>query len=271
MPELPEVETTARGIRPHVVGKKITAVIVRDARLRWPVPKDLPHHLIGTRIEAVERRAKYLLLRTPSGTLLIHLGMSGNLRILPATTPAQTHDHIDIVFADHTCLRLHDPRRFGAMLWCDGDPRTHKLLRSLGPEPLDAVFDAEHLFRATRKRKVAIKQFVMNQNIVVGVGNIYASEALFLAAINPRRAAGKVTHDQCTRLVAEIKNVLTYAITQGGTTLRDYVGSHGDSGYFQLKLNVYGKAGEPCPRCGLPIKPIRQGQRSTFYCGRCQK
>ena len=271
MPELPEVETTARGIRPHVVGKKITAVLVRDARLRWPVPKNLPQHLVGNMIEQVERRAKYLLLRTHSGTLLIHLGMSGNLRILPANTPAQLHDHVDVVFADHTCLRLRDPRRFGAMLWCDGDPQTHKLLRTLGPEPLGDGFDGDYLFRATRKRKVAIKQFLMNQNIVVGVGNIYASEALFLAGINPRRAAGKVTKEQSARLVAEIKNVLNYAITQGGTTLRDYVGSNGDSGYFQLKLNVYGKEGEPCPRCGSLIKQIRQGQRSTFYCGQCQK
>ena len=271
MPELPEVETTARGIRPHVLGKKITAVLVRNARLRWPVPKDLPQHLLGDTIEQVERRAKYLLLRTHAGTLLIHLGMSGSLRILPANTPAQLHDHVDIVFADHTCLRLRDPRRFGAMLWCDSDPYTHTLLRALGPEPLGEQFDADYLFRATRKRKVDLKQLLMNQNIVVGVGNIYASEALFLAAINPRRAAGKVTKAQCARLVLEIKNVLHYAITQGGTTLRDFVGSNGDSGYFQLKLNVYGKEGTACPRCGTPIKQIRQGQRSTFYCGRCQK
>lgn len=271
MPELPEVETTARGIRPHVVGKNITAVLVRNARLRWPVPVDLPQHLIGNHIEQVERRAKYLLLGTHSGTLLIHLGMSGSLRILPATTPARIHDHVDLVFADHTCLRLCDPRRFGAMLWCGGEPHTHKLLHMLGPEPLDATFDGDYLFRTTRKRKVDIKQFLMNQNIVVGVGNIYASEALFLAGINPRRAAGKATREQCARLVVEIKKVLTYAITQGGTTLRDYVGSNGDSGYFQLKLNVYGKEGEPCPSCGVAIKQIRQGQRSTFYCGRCQK
>ncbi len=271
MPELPEVETTARGIRPHVLGKKITAVLVRNARLRWPVPKDLPQHLLGDTIEQVERRAKYLLLRTHAGTLLIHLGMSGSLRILPANTPAQLHDHVDIVFADHTCLRLRDPRRFGAMLWCDSDPYTHTLLRALGPEPLGEQFDADYLFRATRKRKVDLKQLLMNQSIVVGVGNIYASEALFLAAINPRRAAGKVTKAQCARLVLEIKNVLHYAITQGGTTLRDFVGSNGDSGYFQLKLNVYGKEGTACPRCGTSIQQIRQGQRSTFYCGRCQK
>ncbi len=271
MPELPEVETTARGIRPHVVGKKITAVLVRNARLRWPVPGNLPQYLVGNNIETVERRAKYLLLRVSDGTVLIHLGMSGNLRILPAATPAQLHDHVDLVFADHTCLRLRDPRRFGAMLWCDGDPHQHKLLRALGPEPLDAVFDGDYLFLATRKRTVDIKQFLMNQNIVVGVGNIYASEALFLARINPRRAAGKITRDQCARLVVEIKNVLHYAITQGGTTLRDYVGSNGDTGYFQLKLNVYGREGEACMHCKSPIKQIRQGQRSTFYCGKCQK
>jgi len=271
MPELPEVETTARGIRPHVVGKKIAAVLVRNARLRWPVPSDLPQRLVGNCIERVERRAKYLLLRTHSGTLLIHLGMSGNLRILPANTPAQKHDHVDLIFADHTCLRLRDPRRFGAMLWCDGDPLTHTLLRTLGPEPLDEEFGHDYLFHATRKRKVDIKQLLMNQNIVVGVGNIYANEALFLAGINPRRAAGKVTKEQCARLAVEIKKVLSYAITQGGTTLRDYVDSNGDTGYFQLKLNVYRKEGEPCPRCGSPIKQLRQGQRSTFYCGSCQK
>ena len=271
MPELPEVETTARGIRPHVVGKKITAVVVRNARLRWPVPDDLAHCLTGNSIERVERRAKYLLLHTQRGTLLIHLGMSGSLRILPAMTPPQKHDHVDLVFADRTCMRLRDPRRFGAVLWCDGDPHAHKLLRTLGPEPLDSSFNGDYLFQATRKRIVYIKQFVMNQNIVVGVGNIYASEALFLAGINPSRAAGKITKDQCARLVLEISNVLNYAITQGGTTLRDFVGSNGDSGYFQLKLNVYGKEGEACSGCGLPIKQIRQGQRSTFYCGRCQK
>lgn len=271
MPELPEVETTMRGIRPHVTGKEITAVRVRDARLRWPVPDDLAQRLTGSSIEQVERRAKYLLLRTQRGTLLIHLGMSGSLRILPATTPAQKHDHVDLVFADRTCLRLRDPRRFGSMLWCDGDPHTHKLLRALGPEPLDDGFDADYLFRATRKRKVDIKQLLMNQSIVVGVGNIYASEALFLAGINPRRAAEKITREQCARLVAEIGKVLNYAITQGGTTLRDFVGSNGDSGYFQLKLNVYGKEGEACSRCGSSIKQVRQGQRSTFYCGQCQK
>lgn len=270
MPELPEVETTVRGIRPHVAGKKITAVRVRDARLRWPVPVDLPQHLIGNTIAQVERRAKYLLLRMQRGTLLIHLGMSGSLRILPANTPAQAHDHVDLIFADHTCLRLRDPRRFGAMLWCDGDPHLHKLLHALGPEPLGEGFDGDFLFRATRKRKVDIKQLLMNQNIVVGVGNIYASEALFLAGINPRRAAGRITKPQSARLVEEIKKVLHSAITQGGTTLRDFVGSNGDSGYFQLKLNVYGKPGDPCPRCGDAIRQIQQGQRSTFYCGRCQ-
>ena len=271
VPELPEVETTACGIRPHVVDQPITAVTVRNARLRWPVPGDLPQRLIGNRIEQVERRAKYLLLRTSSGTLLIHLGMSGSLRILPANTPAQTHDHVDLVFANHTCLRLRDPRRFGSMLWCDSDPHTHKLLRTLGPEPLGESFDGDYLFSATRNRQVDIKQLLMKQDIVVGVGNIYASEALFLAGINPRRAAGKTTRQQCTHLAMEVKKVLTYAISQGGTTLRDYVGSNGDTGYFQLKLNVYGKEGEPCPTCKAPIKQIRQGQRSTFYCGQCQK
>lgn len=271
MPELPEVETTVRGIRPHVLGKIISDVVIRDARLRWPVPSDLAEHLRGARFTAVERRAKYLLLSTTDGTLIIHLGMSGNLRVLPANTPPRKHDHIDITFADGNCLRLHDPRRFGAILWCNGDPQHHKLLRALGPEPLGDSFSGEVLFEKTRGRKVAIKLFIMNSAIVVGVGNIYASEALFRAAISPRRAAHRLTREQCKQLVAVIREVLHEAISQGGTTLRDYVGSSGDSGYFQLKLNVYGQAGEPCTRCGTLVKQIRQGQRSTFYCTHCQR
>jgi formamidopyrimidine-DNA glycosylase len=271
MPELPEVETTARGIRPHVVGKRIADVIVRDPRLRWRVPASLAQHLRGNVIERVERRAKYLLLRAHDGTVLVHLGMSGSLRILPADTPHQKHDHVDIVFADHSCLRMRDPRRFGAMLWCDDDCSGHKLLRGLGPEPLADAFDGAHLFARSRGRKVGVKLLLMDARIVVGVGNIYANEALFLAGIRPRRPAGRVTRAEYDRLARAIKQVLNDAIQQGGTTLRDYVRSTGDLGYFQLKLNVYGKTGEPCPKCGQPIRQIKQGQRSTFYCARCQR
>jgi formamidopyrimidine-DNA glycosylase len=271
MPELPEVETTARGIRPHVTGKIITDVIVRDARLRWPVPSELPRLLRGNVVQSVERRAKYLLLHTRTGTLLIHLGMSGSLRILPAATPAQKHDHVDLVFDDHTCLRLRDPRRFGCLLWCDGDAREHSLLRELGPEPLDNDFDGACLFEQSRGRKAGVKLFIMDAHIVVGVGNIYANEALFLAGIDPRRAAGKITRPRYDRLADCIKRVLRDAIEQGGTTLRDYVRSSGDLGYFQLKLNVYGKEGEPCPKCGTAIKHLRLGQRSTYFCPRCQR
>ncbi len=271
MPELPEVETTARGIRPHVVGKTIVDVIVRDARLRWRIPSGLASHLRGNKIDKVERRAKYLLLRTHTGTVLVHLGMSGNLRILPADTPHQKHDHVDIIFADHTCLRMRDPRRFGAMLWCDDDCHDHKLLRALGPEPLSDALDGNYLFELSRRRKVAVKLFIMDAHTVVGVGNIYANEALFLAGIRPSRAAGRIKRDEYDTLVKAIKQVLRDAIEQGGTTLRDYVRSTGDLGYFQLKLNVYGKAGEACPRCGHAIKQIRQGQRSSFYCSQCQR
>lgn len=271
MPELPEVETTVRGIRPHVVGKQITDVVVRDARLRWRVPANLAGHLRGNAIERVERRAKYLLLHTCNGTVLTHLGMSGSLRILPADAPPQKHDHVDIVFDDRTCLRLRDPRRFGAMLWCEDDCGAHKLLRTLGPEPLSVDFDGAHLFARSRGRAVAVKQFLMDAHTVVGVGNIYANEALFLAGIRPRRAAGRVKRVEYDRIATMIRQVLNDAIEQGGTTLRDYVRSTGDLGYFQLKLNVYGKTGEPCPRCKQPVRQIRQGQRSTFYCAACQR
>lgn len=271
MPELPEVETTARGISPHVVGKRILEVRIRNGRLRWPVPASLAKNLAGNSFERVERRAKYLLLRTHTGTVLAHLGMSGSLRILPADTPARKHDHVDIVFADGQCLRLHDPRRFGSLLWCDDDCREHPLLRDLGPEPLSDEFNAGYLFARSRKRKAAVKLFVMDAHVVVGVGNIYANEALFLAGLRPRRAAGRVTLAEYARLVDAIKQVLRDAIEQGGTTLRDYVRSDGDAGYFQLKLNVYGRDGEPCPKCGTAVQQIRQGQRSTFYCARCQR
>ncbi|MDO9371011.1 MAG: bifunctional DNA-formamidopyrimidine glycosylase/DNA-(apurinic or apyrimidinic site) lyase [Gammaproteobacteria bacterium] len=271
MPELPEVETTRRGIARHSVGKTVARVVVRDARLRWPVPRTLGRRLPGQLIEAVERRGKYLLLRSRAGTLIMHLGMSGSLHVLPASTPAQKHDHLDIVFTDHTCLRLRDPRRFGAALWTERDPLTHPLLSLLGPEPLGEDFNAAYIHRRARGRRTAIKQFIMDSRMVVGVGNIYASEALFAAGIHPARATGRVSLERCERLVCSIRDVLRKAIAQGGTTLRDFRSSDGTPGYFQQQLAVYGRDGLPCPACGHPVRQLRQGQRATYYCARCQR
>lgn len=271
MPELPEVETTRRGIAPHISEQRIRQVIVRDARLRWPVPRNLNKLLQGQPILAVERRAKYLLLKTPPGTLIIHLGMSGSLRILPCDTPHDKHDHVDIVLDNELCVRLRDPRRFGAVLFTKKDTTEHALLRSLGPEPLSDDFNADYLFAQSRKRKITIKPFIMDSHIVVGVGNIYASEALFEAGIHPRRAAGKVSKEKYILLVKAIKKVLTAAIKAGGTTLRDFTRSDGKPGYFRLSLKVYGHGGEPCPRCGKPITKAVIAQRMTYYCTQCQK
>lgn len=271
MPELPEVETTRRGIVPHVSGQRVARVLVREPRLRWPVPPDLGTALAGQVIEGVERRAKYLLLRCPAGTLLIHLGMSGSLRIVPAATPAQRHDHADIVFDAGHCLRLRDPRRFGALLWTSGDPLHHLLLADLGPEPLDDDFSGAYLYRQARGRSVAVKHFIMDSHIVVGVGNIYANEALFLAGIHPLRAAGQVSRARYERLAAAIQHVLRAALAQGGTTLRDFHASDGRAGYFQLQLAVYGRAEQPCTVCKRPLIGIRQGQRSSYYCRACQR
>jgi formamidopyrimidine-DNA glycosylase len=271
MPELPEVETTRRGIEPLLGGQVVRQVIVRDRRLRWPVDKDLESHLPGQRITRITRRGKYILIYTAAGTLIIHLGMSGSLRILPCNTAALKHDHVDIVFANQQCLRLRDPRRFGSVLWTCGDPLQHELLKDLGPEPLSDDFNAEYLFALSRKRKVAIKQFIMNSHIVVGVGNIYANEALFMAAIRPGIAAGRLTKPRYVKLVEAVKIVLNNAIQQGGTTLRDFTASDGNPGYFQQQLNVYGRGGEPCPQCGTPVKSLQQGQRATYYCPHCQR
>jgi formamidopyrimidine-DNA glycosylase len=271
VPELPEVETTRRGIEPHVTGQRIRKVVVRERRLRWPVSQDLEQQLRGQTIESVSRRGKYLLLCTRAGSLIIHLGMSGSLRILPCATPPLKHDHLDIELDNQQCLRLRDPRRFGCVFWTTTDPLQHKLLKELGPEPLSEAFDADYLYAASRKRKVAIKQLIMNSHIVVGVGNIYANEALYLAGIRPGVAAGRLSKPRCRQLVDAIKTVLASAIQQGGTTLRDFTASDGNPGYFQLQLNVYGHGGEPCPRCGTPIKQLHQGQRATYYCPSCQK
>jgi formamidopyrimidine-DNA glycosylase len=271
MPELPEVETTRRGIAPHLLHRRVTAVVVRNSRLRWPVPAALTRTLPGQLIHAIERRAKYLLLRADTGTLILHLGMSGSLRLLPAETPAQKHDHLDIVLDDGHCLRLTDPRRFGAALWCTGDANLHALLRGLGPEPLGEDFDGAHLFARARRRKGAAKQFIMDGKVVVGVGNIYASESLFLAGIHPERAAGRISLERYERLAAAIKEVLSAAILAGGTTLRDFVGGDGKPGYFAQQLRVYGRTGQPCLQCGTPIRQVVTGQRSTYYCPHCQR
>ena len=271
MPELPEVETTRRGIEPHIHHHVIDDLIVRNRALRWPVPKHLRTTVGGQRIQAVERRGKYILLRLETGTVIIHLGMSGSLRLCAPDSPVRKHDHVDFILDNSLSLRLHDPRRFGAVLWTSRDPEQHKLLSSLGPEPLLDNFNAARLYESTRKRSASIKSVIMNSHIVVGVGNIYACESLFMAGINPKRKAGTLSMARCEKLVAAIKRVLNDSITQGGTTLRDYIRENGQPGYFALKLRVYGKAGEPCPQCGKPIRQIKQQQRSTFYCTQCQK
>src|SRR5579863_7964635 len=250
MPELPEVETARRGIAPHLLGRRVTAVTVRDRRLRWPVPAALTKELPGQRIEAVTRRAKYLLLKTAAGTAILHLGMSGSLRILPADTPPQKHDHVDLVMDTGKLLRLRGPRRFGALLWTQGDPERHKLLKDLGPEPLGDEFDGDYLLEQSRGRKVAVKQFIMDSKMVVGVGNIYASESLFLAGIRPQQAAGRVSLKEYTALARGIKKVLTASIKAGGTTLRDFMREDGEPGYFKQRLRVYDREGLACYRCG---------------------
>ena len=270
MPELPEVETTCRGIAPHVTGKTIQRLIVRNRNLRWPITKRLGQSVSGQTIEAVSRRAKYILMHTGSGTLILHLGMTGSLRVVNAIVPAEKHDHVDLVFAHYKALRFTDPRRFGSLHWTTQPPERHRLLRDLGVEPLSDELCGNYLYEISRGRKVDIKQFIMNSHIVVGIGNIYASESLFLAGINPKRAAGRISLEKYQLLAKMIKRVLTSSISQGGTTLRNFVNDEGKPGYFKLHLNVYGKTGEPCGNCQVPIREFRQGQRSTFYCPRCQ-
>jgi formamidopyrimidine-DNA glycosylase len=270
MPELPEVETTRRGIHPALVGRRIADVIVREPRLRWRVIPDLTARVQGQRVLDVRRRAKYLLIDLERGSLIIHLGMSGNLRILPKTTPLLTHDHIDLILDSGECLRFNDPRRFGSLHWTEENPLTHPLLQNLAPEPLGEEFNGEYLAQAARRRDVAIKQLLMNSQVVVGVGNIYASESLFRAGIRPTRAAGKIPRARLAQLTEAIKVVLSDAIRAGGTTLRDYVNASGTPGYFRQELFVYERAGEPCRICRAPIKQIAQGQRSTYYCPKCQ-
>ena len=269
MPELPEVETSRRGIQPWIVDRMITNVLVRDRRLRWPVPRGIESKLQGRTVESVGRRAKYLLINTDKGTAIVHLGMTGNVRIVDSGTPAGVHDHFDIELESGKALRFRDPRRFGSFLW-SRKPLGHPLLAKLGPEPLGDQFDGEYLWRKSRGRKVSIKQFIMNAQVVVGVGNIYASESLFLAGINPKRAAGRVARHRYERLATAIRDVLSRAIEAGGTTLRDFYGGDGEPGYFRCELEVYDREGEHCRTCNTIIKAIVQGQRSTYYCKTCQ-
>jgi len=270
MPELPEVETTRRGVAPFCQGEVVRRVVVREPRLRWPVPEYLPRRLAGQAITAVERRAKYLLFRTDAGTLLVHLGMSGSLRVsAPDQAPAR-HDHIDLELASGRLLRFNDPRRFGCFLWLEPGEQ-HPLLSHLGPEPLSTAFNGALLHRLSRRRPGPVKNFIMDGTVVVGVGNIYANEALFLAGIRPDRAASRISLARYDRLAETIKQVLTSAITSGGTTLRDFVGGDGKPGYFARQLHVYGRAEAPCTRCGAPLREIRLGQRTTVFCVTCQR
>jgi formamidopyrimidine-DNA glycosylase len=270
MPELPEVETVRRGIAPHLTGQIVTQVVVRQPQLRWPVPEELALQLPGQMIQRVERRAKYLLLHTDAGTAILHLGMTGRLRILPTDTSLQKHDHADLVFANGQCLRFNDSRRFGALLWTSEPPERHPLLQTLGPEPFDAAFSSAYLQQRAQGRKSAIKTLVMDNHIVVGVGNIYANESLFAARISPLRAAGQITLAEYERLTTAIRQILSAAIQQGGTTLRDFIGGDGEPGYFQQSLHVYNRYLQPCFTCGEPIQHCRIGQRATYYCPCCQ-
>ncbi|HEV2609896.1 MAG TPA: bifunctional DNA-formamidopyrimidine glycosylase/DNA-(apurinic or apyrimidinic site) lyase [Noviherbaspirillum sp.] len=273
MPELPEVEVTRRGVAPHLEGRTVSAVTLRHSGLRWPFPAELPVKLAGSKIRATGRRGKYLLIDFDHGTLIIHLGMSGHLRILPVSTPPQKHDHFDLVVGDQL-LRMTDPRRFGAVLWHpheEGAVDSHILLRGLGVEPLEEKFTAQELYRLTRNRRAPIKQVLLAGDIVVGVGNIYASESLFRAGINPRTPAGRIGLARYEKLVHAIRATLAAAIEQGGSTLRDFMAVDGQSGYFQQSYFVYDRAGAPCRVCQAPVRQIRQGQRSTFYCANCQK
>lgn len=276
MPELPEVETTRRGLAPYLADATVTGVIARTPRLRWPIPENLNELLNGQPVVSLTRRAKYLLLEFSHGTLILHLGMSGSLRILPTGTAHQTHDHLDLLLDNGSLMRLRDPRRFGAVLWHQGNINTHPLLAKLGPEPLNDCdghcgFHAHYLYQATRNRRVAIKQFIMDNAVVVGVGNIYASEALFSAGINPLIKAETLSFAHCEKLVDVIRLTLSEAILAGGSTLRDFVNASGNPGYFQQQHWVYGRAGEPCRVCTSPVIQIKQGQRSSFYCILCQK
>jgi len=271
MPELPEVETTRRGISPHIIGKKITGITLRNASLRWPIPNDLNEKIQNKKVKSVERRGKYLLLAVANGHVIIHLGMSGSLRIMQNADAPQKHDHLDIHFGKNLALRYNDPRRFGAVLWTDEPLVEHRLLHHLGPEPLTENFNADYLFTRSRKHTQPIKSWIMDSKVVVGVGNIYANESLFNANIHPLKSPQEISLKQYQTLVSEIKRVLSHAIERGGTTLRDFVGGDGKPGYFAQELNVYGRGGLPCLKCNKILTEKRVAQRSTVYCVECQR
>ena len=271
MPELPEVVVTLQGVLPYILGKKVSRVIVRNPDLRWPVPKNLSILLCDNLLQSARQRAKYMLFKFTNGHMMIHLGMSGNLKILQKHAPPEKHDHVDIIFSDEVILRYSDPRRFGSILWINGDPSAHKLLVHLGPEPFSPAFDGNYLYSSSRGKTTTVKQFLMDNKIVVGVGNIYANESLFLSGIRPKKSIGRIPLRVYKILVANVVEVLSKAIKQGGTTLQDFAGNEGKKGYFKQELFVYGRGGEPCLKCKKPLKEIRLGQRSSVYCSSCQK
>ncbi len=270
MPELPEVETTLRGIAPHIVNQTIKAVIVRQPQLRWPVPDHLHETLSGQTVKSVTRRAKYLLFATGTGTVIVHLGMSGSLRVLTDEKPPEKHDHIDIVLKNGVLVRYNDPRRFGTLLWTVEPPGQHDLLKTLGPEPLQLEFDGKYLYQTAKARKTPVKSFIMDSHVVVGVGNIYANEALFMAGLRPTRCAGRIALERYGLLADCIKSVLQSAIAQGGTTLRNFVNESGNPGYFKQQLAVYGRGALPCKHCFTPLEEIRISNRTTVFCRHCQ-
>jgi formamidopyrimidine-DNA glycosylase len=276
MPELPEVETTRRGLAPLLRNQRVHSAIVRNHAMRLPVPRGLPQLLAGATIRGIARRGKYLLFDCAradgnTGTLILHLGMSGRLWVVDQATPAEKHDHFDLVLENGMVVRLRDPRRFGLVLWHKGDPLDHKLLAGIGPEPFSPEFSGAWLYRITRHRGAAIKLVIMDSHVVAGVGNIYANEALFRSGINPLSQARRISNARCTLLAQHIRETLGDAIVAGGSSLRDYVGSDGMAGNFQSRFSVYDRAGEPCPRCGTQIRHVQQGQRATYYCPSCQK
>ena len=270
MPELPEVEIARRGIEPHLFGKRICRVVARIEKLRLPIPPELDAQLSGQIILAVEQRGKYLLVRCSDGTLILHLGMSGNLRLVSADTPAGKHDHLDLVFDSGLSLRFIDPRRFGTVVWTGDDPHSHPLIAAHGPEPLGDDFSGAYLYKISHGRRITIKQLIMDGHLLAGVGNIYANEALFRAAIHPATEAGRLSQARCQRLVDVIKEVLTEAIACGGSSLGDFLVAEGKPAYFPMHFTVYGRSGSPCPNCGSPIQSCQSGGRSTYFCARCQ-